>query len=205
MSSWSTVAPASAQASSSSSSRLSVRSASFAVPLVFLAADAGGPAQLLQLCRSSRLELQVHDRTAKPVPGLPLPPPSAAPSPRDSTCTVSPRNGPQAAAAAGGKPAPAAAAAAAAKQQGSATAAAAGAAAVPATAVMTVAPAATAAAAIDGGGQVFAVARLPMLELLRGGVSAKFVLPLQPGSTVRGAASLDWSSRPGNYTEVSGC
>jgi hypothetical protein len=41
-----------------------------------------------------------------------------------------------------------------------------------------------------------------LLDLARGAVYSSFHLPVKPCSTVRGAASLDWRGRPGNYMQV---
>ncbi len=44
------------------------------------------------------------------------------------------------------------------------------------------------------------IARVPLLDLARGGTcSLRFKVPLAPYTTIRGAASLDWTRRPGNY------
>ena len=48
-------------------------------------------------------------------------------------------------------------------------------------------------------GYVCGIARMPLLELLKGRTFFKFRVPLLPFSTIRGAASLDWTTRPGNY------
>ena len=53
-------------------------------------------------------------------------------------------------------------------------------------------------------GYVGAVARLMLHELVRGRRCAVISAPLSPLSTVRGAAGLGWSSRPGNYMQVMG-
>jgi len=54
----------------------------------------------------------------------------------------------------------------------------------------------------DTDGQVYGLAELSLLDLARGAVYSSFNLPVRPCSTVRGAASLDWKSRPGNYMQV---
>lgn len=51
-------------------------------------------------------------------------------------------------------------------------------------------------------GYVCAQARVPLLDLARGSTRRAFTAPLLPYSTIRGAASLDWAKRPGNYVEV---
>jgi hypothetical protein len=52
-------------------------------------------------------------------------------------------------------------------------------------------------------GAVCAAASVPLLELANGSARAvAFSVPLLPQSTIRGAASRDWRSRPGNYSEV---
>lgn len=51
-------------------------------------------------------------------------------------------------------------------------------------------------------GYVCGQARIPLLDLARGYTRRAFTAPLLPYSTIRGAASLDWAKRPGNYVEV---
>jgi hypothetical protein len=46
---------------------------------------------------------------------------------------------------------------------------------------------------------VCAVARVPLLQLARGLTRLTIDAPLQPLSTMRGMAGLDWRSRPGEY------
>ena len=48
-------------------------------------------------------------------------------------------------------------------------------------------------------GYVCGIARMPLHDLLKGRTLVKFRVPLLPFSTIRGAASLDWTTRPGNY------
>jgi hypothetical protein len=48
-------------------------------------------------------------------------------------------------------------------------------------------------------GYVCGIARMPLHDLLKGRTQVKFRVPLLPFSTIRGAASLDWATRPGNY------
>ncbi|KAL6762514.1 hypothetical protein V8C86DRAFT_2518926 [Haematococcus lacustris] len=48
-------------------------------------------------------------------------------------------------------------------------------------------------------GYVCAVARISLLDLARGATRTAFCAPLAPHTTVRGAASLDWTTRPGCY------
>lgn len=50
-------------------------------------------------------------------------------------------------------------------------------------------------------GYVCGIARLHLLDL-HGYSQSKFKVPLMPYTTIRGAASLDWKSRPGNYMQV---
>lgn len=170
--------------SSSSTSRdfsaPAVRTALFATPIVFLGSDAGSPGQLLQQCRQQSLVLQVHDRTAKPeAPEYPISTAAAA-----AVEPVSDSNtGAGAAVASKGKAAAAAAAAA----------------------VPTAANAATSCSSAESqtdDGQVFAVASVSLMALVRGATNIKFAVPLCPMSTVRGAASLSWKRRPGNYMQV---
>ncbi|KAG2498371.1 hypothetical protein HYH03_003630 [Edaphochlamys debaryana] len=51
-------------------------------------------------------------------------------------------------------------------------------------------------------GYVCALARIPLLDLARGYTRFKVAANLAPHTTVRGAASLDWTKRPGNYAEA---
>lgn len=51
-------------------------------------------------------------------------------------------------------------------------------------------------------GYVCGIARISLLDLARGATRQAFHAPLLPHTTIRGAASLDWTTRPGNYAEV---
>ncbi|EFJ51585.1 hypothetical protein VOLCADRAFT_87753 [Volvox carteri f. nagariensis] len=51
-------------------------------------------------------------------------------------------------------------------------------------------------------GYVCGLARVSLLDLARGYTHFKFNVNLAPHTTVRGAASLDWTKRPGNYVEA---
>lgn len=54
----------------------------------------------------------------------------------------------------------------------------------------------------DDEGHVCGLATIPLLELMRGALRQPIHAPLRPHTTIRGAASLDWTTRPGNYVEV---
>lgn len=44
------------------------------------------------------------------------------------------------------------------------------------------------------------IARVPLHDLSRGATCVRFAAPIAPHTTIRGAASLDWATRPGNYS-----
>ncbi|GFR51407.1 hypothetical protein Agub_g13845, partial [Astrephomene gubernaculifera] len=54
----------------------------------------------------------------------------------------------------------------------------------------------------DSEGYVCGVARVSLLDLARGYTRFSFHANIAPHTTVRGAASLDWTKRPGNYAEA---
>lgn len=43
-----------------------------------------------------------------------------------------------------------------------------------------------------------------MTPIAQGYTSCRFRTPILPYTNIRGAASLDWTKRPGNYAEVRG-
>ncbi len=55
------------------------------------------------------------------------------------------------------------------------------------------------AAAQEDEGWVCGIARISLLDLVRGRTHMRFAAPLAPYTTIRGAASLDWGRRPGTY------
>lgn len=190
---------------------LAVRTATFAAPIIIFGCDIGQQ-QLLQLCRSSGLQLQVHDRTALPEPA----PFTAARMQRQKELQQQQQQQRQAAAPAkggsrsstlkqGSGSRAVAGKAPAAAQTGpaaAATAAAAGAAAdLAAAAADATAGAGAGLTVVSDDGEVFGCASVSLSDLAKGHTSCCFELPLRPVSTIRGG-SLDWKGRPGRYLEV---
>jgi hypothetical protein len=174
----------------------------------------------MQLCRSTGLQLQVHDRTALPEPA----PFSAARMQRQKELQLQQQQQRQAASpakgarnstlkqgtgarAAQGKASPAAAS----QQQGSSNPATTVGATAATAETATAAAAGDAAAGLGSGptvasddGEVYGCASVSLLDLAKGRTSCCFNLPLQPVSTSRGGSCLDWKGRPGRYLEVRG-
>jgi hypothetical protein len=197
---------------------LAVRTATFAAPIILLGCDVGQQ-QLMQLCRSTGLLLQVHDRTALPEPA----PFSAARMRRQKELQLQQQQQRQAAAPAkgarsstlkqgtGARAAQGKASPAAAQQQGLSTPAATAAAAGSDLPGQTATAAGDAAAGLGSGptvvsddGEVYGCASVNLSDLVKGRTSCCFKLPLQPVSTSRGGSCLDWKGRPGRYLEVRG-
>lgn len=184
---------------------LSVRTATFATPTIIFGADVGKQ-QLLQLCRSTPVQLQVHDRTALPEAA----PFTAARMQRQKQLQQQQQQRPPSEGKAGARGSAAKQAAA---VKGSAAPSALKApAAQPAVAASAASKAAASAdspveppvvaAVVSDDGEVYASASVSMADLVKRRTGCRFSLPLQPVSTIRGGSCSDWKSRPGRYLEV---
>lgn len=54
----------------------------------------------------------------------------------------------------------------------------------------------------QGEGCVYGLARVSLIDLLRGSIQMNVEANILPRSTIRGAGSLQWYSRPGIYVQV---
>jgi hypothetical protein len=174
-----------------------VRTATFVAPVILFAADVGQQ-QLLQLCRSTTLQLQVHDRTALPEPA----PFTAARMQRQKQLQLQQQ---QQRPASGKGAAKGTAKQAASKAAALKAAAAAQAVAADATVAAVDAVAESGPTVVADDGEVYASAAVSLAGLAKGRTGCCFNLPLQPVSTIRGGSCLDWKSRPGRYLEVGCC
>jgi hypothetical protein len=188
--------------------KLAVRTATFGAPVILLGCDVGRQ-QLVQLCRSKGVQLQVHDRTALPEPA----PFTAARMQRQKQQQQqqqTPALSSKAARSSIVKQPPGKAASRTAPSQAAAVAPAAAAASAGAGPAGTSTPAAEPGGAsvpadsptVTVDGEVYAYASVSLAELAKGGTNCCFALPLRPVSTIRGGACLDWKRRPGRYLEV---